>query len=151
MAKQNFINSTEAKEKAQQVQQALSRLRVIKVFDLEELFLLLSMILTQKKRRQMQVDLRLIIIDSLSSLFASLPGNKSHYYQMVKELLYQFKTLAKNHFIGVIYTNNTKDASVQRVTDLRNQVGEPLSWAVDKQIYANQMADGQTSYVFLKH
>ena len=42
---------TEATEKAQRVQQALSRLRVIKVFSLEELFLLLSMILTQVKRR----------------------------------------------------------------------------------------------------
>ena len=133
------------------MQQALSRLRVIKVFDLEELILLLSMILTQKKRKQMQVDLRLIVIDSLSSLFAALPGVKAHYYQMIKELLCQFKTLAKNHFVGVVYTNNTKDASVQRVTDLKNQVGEPLSWAVDKQIYASQMADGQTSYVFLKH
>ena len=121
------------------------------MFDLEELFLLLSMILTQKKRKQMKVDLRLIIIDSLSSLFAAVPGNKQQYYMMIKELLFSFKTLAKNHFVGIVYTNNTKDAAVQRVTDLRNQVGEPLSWAVDKQIFANQMADGLTSYVFLKH
>ena len=62
------------------MQQALSRLRVIKVFDLEELFLLLSMILTQKKRKQMKVDLRLIVIDSLSSLFATVSNNKQHYY-----------------------------------------------------------------------
>ena len=46
---------------------------------------------------------------------------------MVKELLYYFKTLAKHHFVGVVYTNNTKDAaSVTRVTDLKNLVGEPL-------------------------
>ena len=74
----------------------------------------------------------MIVIDSLSSLFAGLASNKQHYYQMVKDLLYYFKTLAKNHFVGIVYTNNTKDATVTRVTDLRNQVGEPLSWAVDK-------------------
>ena len=124
---------------------------MIKVFDLEELFVLLSTILTQLKRRQIQVDLRMIMIDSLSSLFAGLSTNKQVYYQMVKDLLFYFKTLAKNHFVGIVYTNNTKDASVTRVTDLRNQVGEPLTWAVDKQIFANQMADGLTSYVYLKH
>ena len=133
------------------MQQALSRLRVIKVSNLEELFVLLSMILTQLKRKQLQVDLKLIVIDSLSSLFATQSTNKQTYYQMVKDLLFYFKTLAKNHFVGIVYTNNTKDATVTRVTDLKNQVGEPLTWAVDKQIFANQMADGLTSYVFLKH
>jgi hypothetical protein len=68
----------------------------------------------------MKVDLKLIVIDSLSSLFATVSNNKQHYYQMIKELLCLFKTLAKNHFVGIVYTNNTKDAQVQRVTDLRN-------------------------------
>ena len=107
------------------------------MYDLEELFILLSMILTQIKTKQLQVDLRLIVIDSLSSLFAGLPTAKPNYFSMVKDLLYYFKTLSKNHFVGIVYTNNTKDASVTRVTDLRNQVGEPMSWAVDKQIFAN--------------
>ena len=71
---------------------------------------------------------------------------------MVKEILYFFKSLTKKHHIGVVFTNNTKDAnSIQRVTDLKNLVNEPLSWAVDKQIFANQMADGQTNYILLKH
>ena len=70
---------------------------------------------------------------------------------MIKDLLYFFKTLTKKHFIGVVYTNNTKDANlIQRVTDLKNLVGEPLSWAVDKQIFANQMVTNQTSYMLLK-
>jgi hypothetical protein len=49
------------------------------------------------------------------------------------------KTLTKKYFISVIYTNNTKDANVTRVTELKNLVGEPLTWAVDKQIYAHQV------------
>lgn len=103
------------------------------MFDLEQLLLVLSMLLTQIEKKQIQVDLRLIFIDSLSSLFATLPGNKQVYYQMIKDLLYFFKTLTKKHFIGVVYTNNTKDANlIQKVTDLKNIVGEPLSWAVDK-------------------
>ena len=56
---------------------------------------------------------------------------------MVKEVLYFFKCLTKKHQIGIVYTNNTKDASVTRVTDLKNLVNEPLSWAVDKQIFTN--------------
>ena len=102
----------------------------------------MSMILTQLNRKQMQVDLRLIFIDSLSSLFSAVPNNKQHYFQMVKEVLYFFKCLTKKHLIGIVYTNNTKDASVTRVTDLKNLVNEPLSWAVDKQIFANQQSDG---------
>ena len=51
--------------------------------------------------------------------------------------MYYFKTLAKNHFVGVVYTNNSKDvSSLTRVTDLKNQVGEPMQMAVDKQILA---------------
>lgn len=53
-------------------------------------------------------------------------------------MLYYFKTLTKKHFISVVYTNNTKDASVvQRVTEVKTIVGEPLNWAVDKQIFAS--------------
>ena len=42
------------------------------------------------------------------------------------------KTLTKKYFISIIYTNNTKDSHVTRVTELKNLVGEPLNWAVDK-------------------
>jgi hypothetical protein len=52
---------------------------------------------------------------------------------MIKELLFYFKSLTKQHFISVVYTNNTKDATtVQRVTEVKTIVGEPLNWAVDK-------------------
>lgn len=105
----------------------MTRLRVLKIFTIEELFITLSMILTQLTKRQLQVDLRLVVIDSLSSLLAATSTNKQQYQQMVKDLLYYFKTLAKTHFVGVVYSNNSKDvASLTRVTDLRNQVGEPL-------------------------
>ena len=70
------------------------------------------MILQQLKTKQLQADLRLIVIDSLSSLFAAVSARKDQYYQMVKDLLFYFKTLSKNHFVGVVYTNNTKDAGV---------------------------------------
>jgi hypothetical protein len=51
----------------------------------------------------------------------------------MKELLYYFKTLTKKYFIGVVFTNNTKDTyGITRVSELRNLVGEPISWAVDK-------------------
>jgi hypothetical protein len=52
---------------------------------------------------------------------------------LLKELLFYFKSLTKKHFVSVVYTNNTKDANqAKRVTDVKNLVGEPLLWAVDK-------------------
>ena len=51
---------------------------------------------------------------------------------MVKELLFYFKNLTKKYFISVIYTNNTRDGGSMRVTELKNTVGEPLNWGVDK-------------------
>ena len=58
---------------------------------------------------------------------------------LIKELLFYFKSLTKKYFISVVFTNNTKDARVSRVTELKNLVGEPLNFAVDKQIYAHQI------------
>ena len=81
----------------------------------------------------MNFDLRMIIIDSLSALFNAVPAKPTQYFSMIKELLFYFKSLTKKHFISVVYTNNTKDAStVQRVTEVKTIVGEPLNWAVDK-------------------
>ena len=91
----------------------------------------------------MTSNLRLIVIDSLSSLFSGIDMKRSnqYYYCLVKELVYYIKSLTKKYFISVVYTNNTKDGMVSRVTELKNLVGEPLSWAVDKQIYAHQNND----------
>ena len=82
----------------------------------------------------------MIVIDSLSSLFSGIPlKHNQYYFSLVKELLYYLKSLTKKYFISIIYTNNTKDGMVSRVTELKNLVGEPLTWAVDKQIYAHQI------------
>ena len=79
----------------------------------------------------------MIVIDSLSGLFSVIPQKKDYYMSLVKELLFYFKSLTKKYFISVVYTNNTKDSHVSRVTELKNLVGEPLNFAVDKQIYAH--------------
>lgn len=125
---------------------------MIKIFDLEQLLVLLSLILSQMKNKQVKFDLRMIVIDSLSSLFAQSSPKQQQYFQQIKDLLYYFKSLTKRHNISVVYTNNTRDAtSITKVTDLKNLVHEPLSWAIDKQIYANQNQDGSTNYVIVKH
>ena len=89
------------------------------------------------KSKQLTFNLRMIVIDNLSCLFSNIPQRGQYYYNLIKELLYYMKTLTKKYFISVVYTNNTKDANVTRVTELKNLVGEPLTWAVDKQIYAH--------------
>jgi archaellum biogenesis ATPase FlaH len=85
------------------------------------------------QKKQVKFDLRMIVIDSLSSLFAQSSAKQQQHFQQIKDLLYYFKSLTKRHNVGVIYTNNTRDASsITKVTDLKNLVHEPLTWAVDK-------------------
>lgn len=130
----------------------MKRLRVIKVFDLEQLFVLLSLILSQMQNKQVKFDLRMIVIDSLSSLFAQSSAKQQQHFQQCKDLLYYFKSLTKHHNVGVVYTNNTRDASqITKVTDLKNLVHEPLTWAVDKQVFAGQQPDGSINYVIARH
>lgn len=130
----------------------MKRLRVIKIFDLEQLLVLMSLILSQMRNKQVKFDLRMIVIDSLSSLFAQSSAKQQQYFQQIKDLLYYFKNLTKRHNVCVIYTNNTRDAAgISKVTDLKNLVHEPLSWAVDKQFYATHNQDGSFSNYITKH
>ena len=110
----------------------MTRLRVLKIFELDQLIILLAKILSMLKNREINFNLRMIVIDSLSSLFSGISTKNNYYASMVKELLYYLKSLTKKYYISVIYTNNTKDGLVSRVTELKNLIGEPLSWAVDK-------------------
>lgn len=54
--------------------EVLGRLRVIKINDMEELVVFLSMIITQLKNNKIGFDFRLLVIDSLSALFSAVPG-----------------------------------------------------------------------------
>ena len=153
---QNFMSDTEnfGDQKNQRAKELLGRLKVVKIHEMDKLLILLAKILSQLKHGQQTFNLKLIIIDSLSSLFWEV-GSKSlkqheRYQQQIKEVLYYFKCLTRRHHVGVIFTNNCKDAGVTRVTDLQNQVGEPLQWAADKQIYAN-CDEHSINYIFIKH
>jgi len=103
----NFMNDSDHKAKADRAQETLGRLRVIKIFNLDELLVLLAMILEQLRAKKLTFDLRLIVIDSLSSLFAPVPHKQHQYFQLIKELLFYFKSLNKKHFVSVVYTNNS--------------------------------------------
>ena len=66
------------------------------------------MVLSQIMSKQLKVDLRLIVIDSLSSLFNGVQAKG--YFGLIKDLLFYFKSLTKKHSVGVVYTNNSKDS-----------------------------------------
>jgi RecA/RadA recombinase len=76
----NFMNDSDHKAKADRAQETLGRLRVIKIFNLDELLVLLAMILEQLRSKKLTFDLRLIVIDSLSSLFAPVPHKQHQYF-----------------------------------------------------------------------
>lgn len=102
----------------------MGRLKVLKIHELDKLVLLLAKILSQLKKKQLNFNLKMLIIDSLSSLFWEC-GSKSQkihdrYQQLIKELLYYFKLLTRKYFICVIFTNNTRDGGASRVTELTN-------------------------------
>lgn len=72
----------------------------------------------------------MIIIDSMSSLFWEVGSkhakSQDKYQQQIKEILYYIKTITRKYFVSIIFTNNTKESGVTRVTELQNQIGEPL-------------------------
>lgn len=51
----------------------MGRLRILKIHSLDKLVLLLAKILSQVKNKQLNFNLRMIVIDSLSSLFCDIP------------------------------------------------------------------------------
>lgn len=126
------MNESDKERKAERAKEVLGRLKVIKINDLDELILLLARILSMIKNKQLNFKLKMIVIDSLSSLFCGIPMKGHQYFQMIKELMYYFKSFTKKHFISVIYTNNTKEGGATRVTELKNSIGEPLVWGVEK-------------------
>lgn len=72
MVLRNFMNQTNQQEKQKKVVEVLGRLKVLKVFELDQLLLLLAQILSRIKQRRLNMNLKLIVIDSLSSLFSGL-------------------------------------------------------------------------------
>ena len=56
-------------KKQDKLQEILGRLKIIKVHDLTKLTILIAKILSQLKNQQLNFNLKMIIIDSLSSLF----------------------------------------------------------------------------------
>ena len=147
----NFMSQCSSDEKESLVEEILNtRFKIQKCFTLEKLLITMAHLVSLLKKGELKMNLRLIVVDSLSSLFAGITPKNHAALAQAKELLQYFKILTKKYFIGIVFTNNTKDAYVTRVSDLKNLVGEPMSWAVDKQIYAAQ-SDGQTNYVITKH
>lgn len=51
------------------MQELLGRLKVLKIHELDKLIILLAKIISQLKNKQQNFNLKMIIIDSLSSLF----------------------------------------------------------------------------------
>ena len=128
---------------------------------MDRLILLLAKLLSRLEHKQLNVPLKMIVIDSLSSLFWETGANPSTskgshdrlQQHLIKEVLYYLKVLATKYFISIIFTNNTRDGAhqVTRVSEISLQLGEPLGWAVDKQIYACQDDPHSISYVLVKH
>ena len=72
--KNYMTNTVDPIKKNQMSKEVLGRLRVIKIYDMEELVVFLSMIITQLKNNKIGFDFRLLVIDSLSALFSAVPG-----------------------------------------------------------------------------
>jgi hypothetical protein len=59
--------------KNERAKEVMGRFKVMKIHDLEELILVLAKIISMIKNRQLNFNLKMIYIDSLSSLFSGLP------------------------------------------------------------------------------
>jgi hypothetical protein len=118
------MSDADLERKQEKTRELLGRLKVIKIHDLDRLILLLAKIISQIKKKQLNFNLKMIIIDSLSSLFweSGSKSQKQHdrYQQLIKEVLYYFKILTRRYFISVIFTNNSREGGATRVTELQN-------------------------------
>lgn len=65
----NFIADPDKEKKEEKMQELLGRLKVLKIHELDKLIILLAKIISQLKNKQQNFNLKMIIIDSLSSLF----------------------------------------------------------------------------------
>lgn len=165
LALKNFMAAADApttdkSKRAERARELLGRLQVVQIHDMDRLILLLAKLLSRLEHKQLNFPLKMIVIDSLSSLFwetsaqsTSKGSHDRHQQQLIKEVLYYLKVLANKHFISIIFTNNTRDGAqgVTRVSEISTQLGEPLGWAVNKQIYACQDDPHSISYVLIKH
>jgi len=98
----------------------LGRLKVVRVYDAEELIMFLAQLLSMLLNKQLSFDVGLLFIDSLSSLFCGIPQKQHNYFQLVKDLVYYLKALSKRHNVGVVYTNSTREAAPTRVSEIKN-------------------------------
>jgi RecA/RadA recombinase len=93
---------------------------------MDKLILLLAKLLSKLQHKQLNFPLKMIVIDSLSSLFwetnsaASSKAHDKHQQQLIKEVLYYLKVLSRKYFICVVFTNNTRDGAqnVTRVSEI---------------------------------
>jgi hypothetical protein len=67
------MNESDRERRSERAKEVLGRLKVIKINDLEELILMMARILSMIKGKQLNFKLKMIVIDSLSSLFCGLP------------------------------------------------------------------------------
>lgn len=70
------MNKSSDESEQSQIMEYLGRFKVLKIHDFDKLILLLAKILSQLKNKQMNFPLKMIVIDSLSSLFWE-SGSKS--------------------------------------------------------------------------
>jgi hypothetical protein len=66
------MSNSESDNKQDRVRDALGRFKIIKINDVDELVVLLAKILSLIKNKQSNFNLKMIVVDSLSSLFSGV-------------------------------------------------------------------------------
>lgn len=67
---QNDSSGNEERDK--RLKEACSRFKVIKIYDVDDLILLFAKILSMLKNKQQNFNVKMIVVDSLSSLFCGV-------------------------------------------------------------------------------
>jgi len=76
----NFLNETDKDKKNSKANEVMGRLRILKIFELDGLIMLLATILSQLQNKQLNFNLRMIVIDNLSALFGEAHHKKDQYF-----------------------------------------------------------------------
>ncbi len=73
--------ATDKAKKAEKAKEILGRLQVVQIHDMDRLILLLAKLISRLQHKQLNFPLKMIVIDSLSSLFwetSSSSSSKAH-------------------------------------------------------------------------
>jgi len=145
-------NCDDEREIEQSIRDALGRVECFEAFDASELGKLLTQVLEREEKTSLAVKppLRLLVVDSISSIFASgLGGKRSNLcLSMMTRTAKLLRTLGRRLGVAIVVTNSTV-ADQHSALGLRPALGLTWSSIPHSRLLVKKIGDSQSRKVML--